>query len=202
MSKSEDVITLENYDYIKKQGPLTSTTATLDITPQTIGYGKNFERIYDTQFKKEVEKWVKKYGGEVRMDRIKVGQTLKGLDPTKEKDFYDHVTSKLTGNMSLSKIEPERRKKIIYSQVSEIVAKVKRQAPEYSHWLERYPQFAITEPKYEQVWSATITPAMRDAILPSRGGKGLPLFEAGAGAALLYDRYDRYNRDKQQKSKP
>lgn len=141
-------------------GKLIQAGASLTITPQTLGSGRGFINLYDMQFKKEVEKWVKKYGGEVRKERILVD---KGYDPKNVFADYNPFMVGPEGNLS---------------------------------------EQGYRAPKYEEVWSATITPQMRDAILPSRGGKGLPLFEAGAGAALLYDRYNKSQRDKQQKSRP
>jgi hypothetical protein len=211
---------LRNLETFKKgyAQTVTPTTATLNISPQTIGSGKNFERIYDVQFKKEVEKWVKKFGGEVKMDKVKVGIDLTkhsvNLNTNSAPPYRNLLVLKSLAINNFGKseqlfansiAESTNRSATLGEGLNKTLTRSEfiRHAnaiiqdfptPMNSRFIEilknDFGIIPLYEGKdiYKDVWSATITPAMRDAILPSRGGKGLPLFGLGAGAALIHDR--------------
>ena len=194
------------YDNSRQMDELQGTLAgSVDINEQTIGRGRGYEDIYDKQFKKEIEKWVGKFGGRVEKSNLtgepKLPETWKSDVSEYFKSTYpgyptaaeDFIAQSVSRNFSFGETPPEYFRRL--SKESSFTPF--REAAKYALSL-------MTKGVGEEVWQATLPPRMRDAISPKRGGKGLPLFELGAGAAMgaaMLERQRQSEKDRLSRSK-
>lgn len=171
-SRIADVVGKEIADKIAKgEGTQTADGKTLSGLDLKVG-GEGMRGFYDQILPKEIQKYVKQWGGQVERGEVRHSKPMPAEDPifSIPQEVSDEIRDIAEMNLERNGIregkttrEQERYREAFYEEEERLAR----------NWLEKHNKKKIeTTP----IWQITITPAMRDSI----ASKGQALFSQSA----------------------